>query len=788
MTPLDWLAVAAAFTAEQLVDVPADASAWWAVLGGGGWTLWAIVLRQAGARLSSGRSGRPRGAAVMGIASMAAVPPLAIVAVLAWQGLPTACGSAGASPEAIMLAGLRSVLCVMLAVGTTEGETRFAMATTLFVMVLAALVNDHPATAMINAGYAAVAAAGLAARVSRATVRGAAANLPSPAGLASCLAVAATVAWLGGHRDVCGRALVGWMPLSGGDSRAFPWARDGVGDGENIVAAKEKPQATAPVKSGIFATSHRPSLYDLFSDLYGEPPKPTTGRQRSFGVGLQDRPPPDEHLADSEHAGREFSTVRKARPGTRRPTNDLAARAVVSLAGPTPAHLRLAVYDTFDGRTWRTDSPPITASMGSRLEHAGGDWMRWQDQDPGPPPAREADDEHALTIGTLRTSVLPLAARADAFRIDKIDRPDFFRTPAEDVVTLDGVEAPAGSIVHVRSLAGGVDATGVIAVTAPPAVAAVPRGEAVAWVGDVLDAWEIDRDAATLGWPHVARVVAELQARIVRDDAASPPDDCPDTLEHVLTVSHRGRSYDFAGAAAILLRECGYATRLVGGLHVSGERRDVRSRRVIATAADAHVWVEVRDATGRWIPLEPTPGYRLRPPTVPWTIRVLDGLTAAAAWARAHAGVIAMTFGVMLLAGASVLCGWRWCLDALATAWWRRAVERGTACPMQATWQLLTWRARLAGCPRRFHETARDWHRRTLEPAALGHATMPFLSCLERAAYGPPTTPGDRVRHRDVATSAASLVTVARLRGREEHRVRRFAQAFIQEAPRWHLS
>jgi hypothetical protein len=775
MPLLDWLTIAAAFTAEQLVDVPTDASVWWAVLGGVGWTLWAVALRRAGSRLPTAWPVVPRGAAVASIVFLAAAAPPAIAAVTAWQGLPTACGGEGASPEAIMLAGLRGVLCAVLVGGTTARETRFALATTLFIVVLAAIVNDHPAGVVINAGYAGVGACCLAGW---AAGRGVSGSLPSPAGLASCLVVAATVALLGGQRDACGRAVVGWLPLSGGESFAFPWACDGVGDGEHLVAAEKNPQATGPVNSGVFVTSHKPSLYDLFNDLYGEPPKPKAeDRQRAFGLGPQELPPSDQHLADSEHAGREFSTVRKARSASRRPTTDLAARALVTVTGPAPAHLRLAVYDTFDGRVWRHESPPTAAAFDCRLEHAGGDWMRWRST--AAPPADAAPDVHAITIGTVRTNVLPLPARADALRIDKIDRADFFRTPAEDVVTLDGIEVPAGTTVHAQSLSGGVDGTGTVAVDVPPLHHAALREEVPSWAGDVLAAWGLGDHPTTGSWPHVARVVAEIGRRIVRDDATSPPDDCPDTLRHVLTVSHRGRPYDFAGAAALLLRSCGYTTRLVGGLHVSGDRRDVRSRRLVATADDAHVWVELLDGSGRWIPLEPTPGYRLRPPTVPWTTRVLAGLGGVAAWARARAWPIAAAGMALAVLAAGIRVGWRPCIDAATTAWWRRQLRRG-GCPMLTTWQLLAWRAWLAGCPKRAHETLRDWDRRTVQPTVQADALRPFLNGFERAAYGPPSRPDDRPHQYRIAAAAAALVTVSRLRGPADG-----SRSSTREARRW---
>jgi hypothetical protein len=205
MTLLDWLTVTAAFTAEQLVDVPADAPGLWAVFGGAAWTLFAFALRQAWVWLQA-RSAARRNAAAAGIAVVAAALPLVSTAALAWLGLRTACGGEGASPEALLLAALRGLLCAMLAVGTTESESRSAVMVTLFIVVLAAIVNDHPATAVINAGYAAVAASSLAARASGATRRAGSGALPGPVGLVSCLTVAATVSMLGGSRDACGRA------------------------------------------------------------------------------------------------------------------------------------------------------------------------------------------------------------------------------------------------------------------------------------------------------------------------------------------------------------------------------------------------------------------------------------------------------------------------------------------------------------------------------------------------------------------------------------------------------
>ena len=761
MTPLDWLIVAAAFTAEQLADVPSDASAGWAVLGGAGWALWAAVLRAAFERMARGSAAPWRRLRAAMVAGVAIVPAGASAAGAAWLGLPSFCGGEGASPEGVLLAIFRGLLTGMLAVGITASETRFAMVTTLFVVVLAAIVSDHASAGGVEAAYAALAAAGLAARASAGDGR---TTLPHAGGLVACVAVATTVALLGGAGHACGRAIAGWLPLSGGDSRAFPWARDGVGDGENLVASRKNPQATGPVNSDVFVTSHKPSLYDIFNDLYGEPDKAKDKRrQRNVALPAQETPQTNQHLADSEHAGREFSTVRDRRARPRRPTTDIAARALLAVAGRAPVHLRLSVYDRFDGRAWHADPRLAAAERGGGLEHQGGQWMRWAglpsaDRFAGGSMSR--DDEHAVTIGTLQTSILPLPTRSSALRIDKVDRADFFRSPLPEVATLDGVEVPAGTTVHVRSAAGGIDGdTHATALAAPPAVATA-RGETTPrWVHETLAAWEIPAASGTGDWTHVARVVAEFRCRCCRDDAAVTPAECSDTLEHFMTVSRRGRAYDFAGAAALMLRGCGYQTRLAGGLFVSGERRDARSRRLISTEDDAHVWAEILDAAGRWIPIEATPGFTIRQSTIPWW----TPLVSAGAWVRGHATMIAAAWIALTALGIVAHAGWRPCVDAATTLWWRHAVRWPDACPLSVTWSLLAWRGWLAGCPRGRHETIREWYRRTSRAKPTGRWAHGFLAAYENAAYGPVRVSDDLGRQRRLAEAVAARITVQSL-------------------------
>lgn len=727
LPPLLWPLIAAAIFIEQLADLPADAAVTGPLVAAAGWTAWAVALRHLATRAARACSPRWRAAPLVAIALAALLPP---VAVAGWSALRDAAdcpGLAGTSPEGLLLACFLGLVLTLVAVGLSPGETRFAAATSLFLVAVSLIVVEHPAARFGVAAYALLGAAWLVATRGRAArTRGG-----GPAGLVAALAVALVTLAVGDPESRSARTIAGFMPLSGGDGWAFPWARGGSGDGEDLVAARDKPTATGPVDSQIFVTSHKPSLYDLWTDLYGEPEKPKKDDppKRAFGLGPEETIATETHLPDSTHAGREFATARRG--GSRRqPTSDLAARALVSVAGRPPVHLRLDAFDEFDGRTWRAGAAEAGGTGRPTFTHAGRSWMRWQE-------VGGREDTHEVTIGTLATPVLPLVAHTTGLRIDKIDRADFYREPQAGIVTLDTADVPAGTRLETRSFGGGVDAAGAGGLSAeiPPAAA---RGPQPPWVAGVADAWGLA--GAEPSWETAARVVAALGRHCEVDHAAPPAAAAADTLAEFLLESRRGPDYCFAGAAVLLLRELGFDARLAGGFYLSGERRDGRSRRLLAAGDDAHFWAEVRDTAGRWVPVEATPGYAVRLPAVPWWQPIQEAALAAARWVAARPVGLAAATG--LAAIVAVLTSWLWrrAADAVATLawWWALEVRRG--CPLSATWRLLEWRAWLAGRRRPAGETARGWYlSRARPPAAEAEAILArFITALERKVYGPP--------------------------------------------------
>jgi hypothetical protein len=155
----------------------------------------------------------------------------------------------------------------------------------------------------------------------------------------------------------------------------------------------------------------------------------------------------------------------------------------------------------------------------------------------------------------------------------------------------------------------------------------------------------------------------------------------------------------------MLLRVLGYPTRLVSGFYVSPENYDTVSRHTPVVSEDLHFWTEVMLPSGDWLVLEPTPGYEVAGPSLPWSRRLHHALIGAAVWLGEHA--VSVSLGLLIVGGV----WWRrWSLcDALALWWWRCLPGRTwQACLRRALW-LVECRARWAGRPREPSQTFRAW-------------------------------------------------------------------------------
>ena len=497
--------------------------------------------------------------------------------------------------------------------------------------------------------------------------------------------------------------LAGMMPTSGGTIWNDPDARGGVNDGDNEVAASERPESVGFTQSEIYLDTDRPSLYDAFNEMYGEPYKPRE-MQRMIALGPGDVREQEQRPSENLRAGREFALVRKQpRQRGRRP-EERAAQALVYVKGPTPLHLALVAYDQFDGRTWREER--LCGFVCPLNLEPDRSWIRLVR------PARVIDAgtmAHQIKIGTLDSSALPLPAHVTRFRVGSVNRADFFGWAQQGILRMLGRTVPSGTVIE--SEARSIVPNRLSANELAPGFALAPARLLTHDGGSAIDS----RVAALArgwvhgvpeGWPQVEAIVAALRRHGTLDRTATLPADCRDAAAHFLLDVRRGPDVQFATAAVVLLRSLGYPTRVVSGLYASPERYDPRTRHTPVTLQDVHFWAEVILPGGVAIAIEPTPGYRLMEPILSWTDRIAAALGLVWAWACAHPGGL----GLALLVLTAAFRYRREALDALATTAWAIGSRRdGRRCVL-ATLRLLERRARWAGHARPPGQTLARWH------------------------------------------------------------------------------
>jgi transglutaminase-like putative cysteine protease len=555
--------------------------------------------------------------------------------------------------------------------------------------------------------------------------------------------------------------LAGLMPTSGGTLWNDPDARGGVNDGDNEVAASERPESVGFTQSEIYLDSDRPSLYDAFNEMYGEPYKPRE-LPRMIALGPNNIREQKERPAENLRAGREFPLVRRKPQAPRTRPGERAAQALVYVKGPTPVHLALMAYDVFDGRTWR-EEPATKVTCPLELE-PGAAWIRmaW------PPRAILAGSvSHQVKIGTLDSSNLPLPPHVTRFRVGSVNRTDFFGWAQLGILRMLGRTVPAGTVIE--SEAQTVAPRRLSAVDFTPGyaparlqelgggAAADPRLVALgrSWVR-----------GAPAGWAQVEAIVAAVRRHAALDRTAVLPADCTDAVAYFLFDARRGPDVQFATATVVLLRLLGYPARVVSGLYAGPERYDPRTRHTPLTQEDVHFWAEVIGPGGIPIAIEPTPGYELMPPRLPWTEQLVAVLVSVRDWACDHPGLI----GVALL-GLTAACRFRReALDVLATTTWALRPRRDERDCVLATLKLLERRLRWVGHARPPDRTLAHWYAPITvageegAPSGLGR----LVRLAEWVLYAPQSRvqrpPWDETEIRATCRHVVRVWTLGRLR------------------------
>jgi hypothetical protein len=525
----------------------------------------------------------------------------------------------------------------------------------------------------------------------------------------------------------------GVMPTSGGNKWADPSARSGVGDGDAVVAAKDNALSFGAVESDIFLQSHQPSLFDLFDDVIG---KPQRVRQSEKAISLPNQKPKDNQsrAVQSQQSEAGFSTSRQSKPKVQK-QQERKTPTMLQWVGRPATHLALQRYNTYDGVDWNDSSnqaspqPRLSGAM-IRTEIEDKIWyFRPIASSPllGPPRG------DAVKVINLRSPRIAAPATAAGVHIADVDREDFFgitgdgslympdrsSVPSLTVIRLVSYEINADQLRSATSFAGrSLQAQDIDGMT-----------QGMLQAGRLAKEWT---KGVTSDWQRVERVIQRLREGFVFDRSVSSVSDDPLA---VFFKDRRGGDHLFATAAAVMLGQLGFDTRLATGFYVPRRSGRWGNSQIDVLAEDAHVWCEVKSTDGVWIPLEPTPGYE-----PPHLYQTLIRRFATTAWAA-----------IPYLAGLSIAMITLWLSRRVWGEWLCRAVwllskPIGQRKRMALLVRLLDWRGRLAGNRRGAGVTPRRWVEQVTmavdesggeKTMALRVAADRFFDSADAVFYGP---------------------------------------------------
>ena len=534
-------------------------------------------------------------------------------------------------------------------------------------------------------------------------------------------------------------ALEGFMPTSGGQRDSSPMARSGIGDGDALVAGLDNIRSFAPIEDAPFVSSHEPTLYDLYDDMYNEPVVQKK-IQRAISLPPQTTVrPEDPSMAKSSRPSREFSTVRKMGKPTAQRIRDLESRALFYVKGRVPLHLKLESFDLYDGVEWRAEPLP-EAPPHLRIEMVHGrPWLRT-----GMTSGCDffaAPESHAIKVVDLDTACIPTPNELTGVHIDQVAQADFFRWERPGVIGIDQPKLPDLLTVHVQSRI--VDPR-LFARTRPYFQGGAKQcrqfgdDSRSAQVRTLAESWV---EGVPAGWRQVERVIDRVRSGYVLDATAAASGDSTHSVADFLLVSRRGPDYLFAGAAVWALRSLGYTARLASGFYADPRRYDGRSDHTPVMPADLHFWVEVHAGPGHWMTLDPTPGYTVLTPPLTFVETLLQPVMAIGGFVASHPWQsLALCTGFALLV-------WRRAVIADTideSVWWLRRHGDGRDAVVR-TLGLLERRCVRAGLPRPRHATPSRWLAEVSERIAVAGPTsrpLPdeitaFVSLADQALYSP---------------------------------------------------
>lgn len=627
-------------------------------------------------------------------------PVIVIVGLLAlaWESYSRIFLQAGLPFELLTMSVIRNLILALAVVSVWPSYQRLCVGLSLF-LAMFGIIASHDVAVQWLAGIFAVGAVGwlvvshwenLRRRLhGREQAYRSRSALLIPLLLISLLGVG-----LGSTDRQVSTALRGFLPSSGGSGKSDPYARDGSGNGEMLVAGTNQIQSFAPIDDAPFMQDDKPSLYDLFDDTYEEELKITkSDRAISLPADLANRA--KDHLHNrTEKANREFSTLRQPRDQSgKHSAKDILSDALFYVAGRVPLHLRLQVYDLFDGVNWYPEEEDSFNPFLKITQSGGKPWLKLSDR----VAAREflgQAETHALKIVNLDSNTIPAPLYLHGVHIDLVDRADMYAHRPGGLVAMNRERLPALVPIHLatrtvdqRRLASDEKFFLRLQDASPSSV--IPETIDRFKLKDLAQRWSVHAEA---GWGQISAIAHHLRSEYILDTEWRPSGKGKAPVEEFLFEARRGPDYQFATAASLLLRSVGYQTRVVSGFYADPTQYDRSSRHTPVLAKDIHFWTEVHLGGGDWLTVEATPGYEVLAPLPSLFQRMWKFIQTVVSWPFQNwlLSVLGMSIFVMVLQFRHRL------LNSLYTLRWRFELWWAPQHQLASTLALLRKRADLS--------------------------------------------------------------------------------------------
>ncbi len=417
-------------------------------------------------------------------------------------------------------------------------------------------------------------------------------------------------------------ATEGWLPTSGGGDDASPMARDGIGNGDLLVAGLDNIRSFAPIENAPFAASHDPTLYDVFDDSYNENFFSKKKRQKVISLAPEIRALAENHrMAKSKKGSREFSTVRKPGKAKSKAITNIDSNALIYVRGRLPLHLKLESFDIYDGVEWSAEPLPAKLPKLSLDTVSDRPWLRLGVQTK-PRDPHAVPEIHSIKVINLKTNRVPAPIQLTGVSIDKINRADFFRWEQPDIIGVDRDSLPELTTLHVQSRLVDVrklkerDGSGILS---KKQYRQFDHGESSHRIRRLAERWTSGKQK---GWEQIDAIMKHLREEYTLDENARATGDTGHTVSEFLFETKRGPDYLFATSAVWLLRSLAYPARFVTGFYARPDRYEARTGLTPILADDVHCWAEVLVERDYWVTLEPSPGYAVLLPPLSFAERI----------------------------------------------------------------------------------------------------------------------------------------------------------------------